>query len=47
MQKEKSKMPEVLQVNDPTSSINKWKEKKKRGEENLQTNRKETNQPNK
>ena len=32
MQKEKSKMPEVLQVNDPTSSVNKWKEKKRRGE---------------
>lgn len=48
MQKEKSKMPEVLQVNDPTSSINKWKEKKKKQERRTYrlTEKRQTNQIN-
>lgn len=49
MQKEKSKMPEVLQVNDPTSSINKWKEKKKKKQERRTyrlTEKRQTNQIN-
>lgn len=41
-------MPEVLQVNDPTSSINKWKEKKKKQERRTYrlTEKRQTNQIN-